>query len=103
MKEFMDKLVFFDGDGKVWRGDIAEACALYVADWVSLEELDYAVNELDDVDKCQFVQVISPGFYVWVDVYNQFIRAQDIQRWAMWTDRIESEAFRWDRHIGEEL
>lgn len=99
----MKKLVFFDGDGKVWHGDIAGACALYVADWVSLEELDCAVGELDDADKCQFAEVNRPGFYVWVDLYNQFISAQDIQRWAMWTDRIESEAFRWDRNIGEKL
>lgn len=90
----MEKLVFFDGEGKIWRGDIVEACALKIEDWEGVAELDCAVDELDEENKAQFVEVDRPGFYVWIDLYNQFVSVQDIQRWASWADRIEGRALR---------
>lgn len=90
----MEKLVFFDGEGKIWRGDITEACALNIKDWEGVAELDEIVDELDEEDRGQFMEVDRPGFYVWVDFYNQFISAQDIQRWANRVMHIEGRALR---------
>lgn len=90
----MEKLVFFDGEGKVWNGDIAEACALYVQDWTGVVELEKAIDQLDDEDRVQFVEVDRPGFYVWIDLYNQFVSAQDIWRWANRVEHIERRALR---------
>lgn len=92
----MEKLVFFDGYGKIWRGDIAEACALNILNWEGVAELDEAVDGLDDEDRCQFVEVDRPGFYVWIDLYNQFINVEDIWHWANWTDHIEQGILRSD-------
>lgn len=90
----MEKLVLYDSDGRVWDGEIEEACALNVLDWEGVRELDEAVDELDEENKAQFVEVDRPGFYVWIDLYNQFVSVQDIQRWASWADRIERGALR---------